>query len=132
MYSVYILLAAPSQNPSQELPSISFFSEKESPFPGYQPIPARQATATLGTSSPTEARQGSPVRGTGSTGRQQSGIAPAPVVGDLHECQAAHLLHICGIIYFSVWGEFATVAFNVSHLTLSAVITTTAKEVFLP
>ena len=42
--------------------------------------PGTSSTAGLGT-SPTEAGQGSPVRGTGSIGRQQSGTVPAPIVG---------------------------------------------------
>jgi hypothetical protein len=40
--------------------------------PGYFPTLAHQVTAGLGASSPTEARQGCPVKGTGSTDRQQS------------------------------------------------------------
>ena len=36
---------------------------------GYQPTLAHQVTSGLGTSSPTKARQGSPVKETGSTGR---------------------------------------------------------------
>jgi hypothetical protein len=44
---------------------------------------AHKVTAGLGTSSPAEDKQGSPVRGMGSTGRQQLGTAPSPVVGRL-------------------------------------------------
>jgi len=52
--------------------------------------------AGLGISSPTEARQGSPVRGTGSTGRQQNQARSATTVVEvLHEDQAVHLLHRC-------------------------------------
>jgi hypothetical protein len=54
----------------------------------------------LGTSSLTEARQGSPVRGTGSTGRQQSQIKSRfQMLKDSHEDRVAHLLH-----YMFVWG----------------------------
>lgn len=39
---------------------------------GYQPTLAPEVTPGLGTSSPTEARQDSSLRGTGSIGKQQS------------------------------------------------------------
>jgi hypothetical protein len=65
-------------------------------FPGYQPTLAPQVTAELGTSSPFKGRQGSPVRGTGSIGRQQSqGKSPCQLLGDQYEDQAVHLLHMC-------------------------------------
>ena len=48
----------------------------------YCPSLAHQVISGLGTSSPTEAREGSPDRGTGSIGRQRiSGTAPALSVG---------------------------------------------------
>jgi len=50
--------------------------------------------AGLGASSPTEASQGSPVKGMGSAGRQLE-TAPLQVLEDLHEDQAIHLLHMC-------------------------------------
>lgn len=63
---------------------------------GYQPTLVPQVMAGLGTSFPSDARQGSPVRRTGSTGRQQSqGKSSTPVVRYLHEDQAVHLLHMC-------------------------------------
>jgi hypothetical protein len=51
---------------------------------------------SLGTWSPAEARQGSPVRGIGSTGRQwHQGQLPLQLLRDLCEDQAIHLLHMC-------------------------------------
>lgn len=44
---------------------------------GYQPTLVPQVMAGLGTSFPSDARQGSPVRRTGSTGRQQSQVNPS-------------------------------------------------------
>jgi hypothetical protein len=62
----------------------------------YQSILAYLVTAGLDTSSPTKARQGSPVKGGGSTGRQQSQGQPLfQLLGELHEDKAAHLLHMC-------------------------------------
>lgn len=77
IYSLYIW--------SQPSPSWGFFSSHGTShhFPshilwewggpsGYHLILAHQVTPGLGTSFPTETRQGSPVRGMGSSGRQQS------------------------------------------------------------
>lgn len=49
----------------------------------------------LGTASPTEAKQYSPVKGTGSTGRQQRPSKPLLQQSvDMHEDQAIWLLHM--------------------------------------
>lgn len=58
-----------------------------------------QVTAGLGTSSPIEARQNSPLRGTGSTHWEQSEGKPSlQVLGNPHEDQAVHLVHMCGVL----------------------------------
>jgi len=63
---------------------LSFTSEKGKGPSGYQPTLASQVTAGLGTSSPTKARQDSPVRGTGFTIQAtKSGKVPTPVVGGI-------------------------------------------------
>lgn len=62
----------------------------------YQPTLAHQVITRLDISSPTEGRQGIPFRGTRFTGRYQSQVQPSlQLLGDLHEDQAAYLLHIC-------------------------------------
>ena len=68
IFSLYILIVVPHLF----LHFPIFYSEKGKALLGYQPIVAHQVTAELGTSSAMEARQGSPVRGIRSTGRQQS------------------------------------------------------------
>ena len=50
---------------------LPFSSENGEPPSGYHPTLTHQVDAGLGTLSPSEARQGYPVRGTGSTFRQQ-------------------------------------------------------------
>jgi hypothetical protein len=56
---------------------------------------ANQVTEKLGTYSPTEDRQGSPVRGMGLEGRQQiQEKSPLQLLGDWHEHQTAHMLHL--------------------------------------
>ena len=58
---------------------------------------ARQVSAGLATSSPTEGRQDSPVRGTGSTDRQKiQGQLLLHLLGAPHEDQALYLLHMSG------------------------------------
>jgi hypothetical protein len=55
-----------------------------------------QVNVGLGTPSPTEARQGSPVRRAGSTGREQGqGKRLLQLLGNLED-QTAHLLHMSG------------------------------------
>ena len=63
---------------------------------GSKPTPAHQVAAGPNACSPTEARQGSPARGKGSKGRQQSqGLPLLQLLGDPQEdSQAAHLPHV--------------------------------------
>lgn len=61
-------LSPPSHSSSPSYPS-PFTSEKGEVLPEYQPTLVPQVTAGVVTSSPTEARQESPVRRAGSTGR---------------------------------------------------------------
>ena len=76
IHSLYNLIAAPPSPPSSpshssSLPlTLPFSSESGDVPPGYQPTLAPQVTTGLGVFSPTENRQGSPVTGIGSTGRQ--------------------------------------------------------------
>jgi hypothetical protein len=61
----------------------------------YHPTIAHQVAAGLGAFSPTEARQGDPVRRTGSIGRLQiQGQLWLQLLPDPHEDQTAHLLHM--------------------------------------
>ena len=64
---------SPSSTPSHRSSphsSLPFSSEKGEPYPcPTPPTPAHQVTAGLGTNSTTEAKQGSPVRGMGFSGR---------------------------------------------------------------
>ena len=87
----------PSPQGSFSHSSLCFiFENKRGSILGKQHTLTPQVTAGLGTSSPTEARQGHPVRETGSRGRQQSQGKPLlQLLGDLHEDQAAYLLHMC-------------------------------------
>ena len=62
---------------------------------GYQPSLAHQIVIGLGAFSPTEARQGSLVRGKGSKGKQQSqSQLLLQLLEDPHGDHAAQLLHI--------------------------------------
>jgi hypothetical protein len=95
--SLYILIADPSppSHPSDSplFPVLLLFWGRGPP--GKQPTLAHQVTAGLGTSSPTEARQGSPVRDMGSTVRQQSQEQPQlQLLGNPQEDQSSHLLHM--------------------------------------
>jgi hypothetical protein len=84
-------------------PSPSFFLSSSTPFllrkgswgsHGYQSSLVYQIAVELGTSSPTEARQGNPAKGKGSKGRQQSQRQPLLLLLVLHEDQAVQLLHM--------------------------------------
>jgi len=58
------------------------------------PHPIHQVSAGLGTSFPTEAKQGRPFRERGSTGRQETQEHPLfQLLGNTQEDQAAHVLH---------------------------------------
>ena len=64
----------------------------------YKPFLTHQISSGLSSSSPNESRQGSPARGKGPNGRQESLSQRQPLLqllGDPHEDQATHLLHIC-------------------------------------
>lgn len=63
----------PSPTFTQPLPNPSSLLSRGKPMTWYQPILAYQVTAELSTSFSTEAKQGSPVRGTGSIGRWEAG-----------------------------------------------------------
>lgn len=91
--SLYILIAAPpfllvtpSHSPSPIPPQLLLWEGGKAP--GYHPTLAHQVyckTRSI-SSSPIEARQGSPVRGTGSTGREQiQGQPLLQLLGDPHE-----------------------------------------------
>jgi hypothetical protein len=74
------------------------------------PLPVYQLTVELHTSSRAEARHGSSVKGMGCMGRQQiRAQPPLQLLGDPHEDQDAHLLHICGgprsspCSFFDLW-----------------------------
>jgi hypothetical protein len=88
---------SPFSTPSQSPFSIPllFSSDNGEPPLGNQATLAHQVTTELDTSFPTEARQGSPVRGTESIGRQQ-GQPQFQLLGDLYEDQAAYLLYMGG------------------------------------
>jgi hypothetical protein len=81
--SLYQLLFLPSTSSHRPSPINPLSFEKED---SYAPTPAYQVASRLGISipSPTKARQGSPLRRIGSTGRQatDSGRVPIPVVGE--------------------------------------------------
>jgi hypothetical protein len=104
IYSCYIPIATLLSSQSSPHTAIHSILPSSSPLlweggasVGYHPTLAQQVTAGLGTSSPTEARQGSLVREIGSTGKQQSqGQIQLHWFGDLHEEQTTHLLYMCG------------------------------------
>jgi hypothetical protein len=66
---------------------------------GYHHTLQHQITAGLSMSpTPTEFRQGSPVKGRGATGWHQiQGQHPLRLLRNTHEDQAAHLLHMCWV-----------------------------------
>ena len=87
--SLYISITDPHLDPSSHSFSLhSFSSGRVEAPPGFSPTLTHQVSAGIKTSSPTDARQGSPVRGTYFTNRQQ-------LLGDPHGDQAACLLHMC-------------------------------------
>jgi hypothetical protein len=93
--TLFIHFTARSQPPLLLVPTSHSLSPSPSPqrrgSPQMcQPTLAHQVTAGLGTFSPTEARQGSPVKGTGSLGRQLL----LQLLRDSHQEQAAYLLHM--------------------------------------
>jgi len=59
---------------------------------------ADKVTVGLGTFFPIEARQGSPARGKGTPGWLAAGQEQTPLqlLANLHENQAAHILHVKG------------------------------------
>lgn len=66
-------------------------------IPPIPPVPAHQVSSRLGTSSPNEARKAAQLaKHPKHVQATTFGIAPAPVVLDLYEDQAAHLPHTCG------------------------------------
>jgi hypothetical protein len=69
IHSLYIPITSPVPPP---LPVLSSHPLLFTPLPGYQPALAHQVSLELSVSSHTEARQGSPARGKGAKGRQQS------------------------------------------------------------
>jgi hypothetical protein len=70
----------------------------------YQPTLAKQVFARLGISFPTETRPGSPVRGSGSTVRQQNPGQPLlQLLWDLQEEQAALLYHTYMHTYIHIY-----------------------------
>jgi hypothetical protein len=86
---------SPTLSP-QLSPSPPFLLREVEASHSYPPTLAYQVAVGLDTSSPIEARQNSPVRGKGPKGRQQSQRYPLLLLlGNRHEKQAAHILHMC-------------------------------------
>ena len=86
-------LLPPSSSPSMSPP---FLLREEKTSHGCKPTLAYQVVIGLGTSSSTEARQGCPIKGKESKGRQQSQRQPLLLLLEVpHEDQAIHLLQIC-------------------------------------
>ena len=63
-------------------PPSSLFPLRKGRHPGYHSILAYQVTVGLGTFSSSEAKQGSSVRGMGSSQAMVSGTVPIPVIGE--------------------------------------------------
>lgn len=73
-----------------------FCCERVKDLPGYHHILVHQISAGLGTSPPSEARQGNQVKGMRSTSRKQiQKHLILHLLWDSHEDQAVHLLHMC-------------------------------------
>ena len=91
LIEAYPLSSPPNLSLSSPLPHISSLSpQRRGSSHGYQPAVAYQVAVGLGPSSPIEVRQGSPVKGKATEGRQRQ---PLLQVGASHEDQGTHLLH---------------------------------------
>jgi hypothetical protein len=96
------LLYIPIADPSPPIPPLEPLPDSPSPplirgrhFLGTQPTLAYQVSVRLGTSCPTKARQGTPVRGRRSTGRQNNQGKGTLQLECPHEDQDSHQPHIC-------------------------------------
>lgn len=94
-FILHLHLCLITDNPTSLLP---FFSERVEAYPAPPPeYSPNQVSLGIGTYSPSEAREGSPVRETGYTGmRQIHGYYSLYTLGNLHENQAAHQLDMEG------------------------------------
>ena len=97
-YALTQIFPSSSQLFSSQKENVLCVLHSQQPTTGVLSIPstlAHQVTAGIGESFPTEARQGSSVRGTGSKNRQQiHGQLQFQLFGDQHEVHAAYLLHL--------------------------------------
>jgi hypothetical protein len=95
---LFIHFTSPSLAPSSQTPLTQSFSIFSPPLLLWESGPSwtHQVSEGPGISSPTEARQGSPVRGTDFRQAMALGIAHAPVVQDPQEDQAASAMYVLG------------------------------------